>query len=109
VPRVVAAPASPRSVPPRRAALPRSVASADARIGVVGRVENEGDQPLAAARTVSGAVARAELAPGADVSRIEVRRGSGDEEWRILVNLIEVQGGRSPDVMLEDGDTIFVP
>ena len=93
---------------PTRPPAPR-VSSPNSRIAVIGRVRSPGAQRLGEGRTVTRAVARAGLAEGADVTRIEVRRDDGVRSSTILVNLAEVRAGRSPDLLLEAGDTIIVP
>ena len=93
---------------PTRPPAPR-VSSPNSRIAVIGRVRSPGAQRLGEGRTVARAVARAGLAEGADVTRIEVRRDDGVRSASILVNLEEVRAGRSPDLLLEAGDTIIVP
>ena len=93
---------------PTRPPPPR-VSNPNSRIAVIGRVRSPGAQRLGEGRTVTRAVARAGLAEGADVTRIEVRRDDGVRSSTIVVNLLEVRAGRSPDLLLEAGDTIIVP
>jgi protein involved in polysaccharide export with SLBB domain len=99
---VYAPPAGLRSGP-SRAAGPRP------QITVSGRVRSPGNQLLAQSGTVTQAVMRAAPTSGADVTQIEVKRRGGSETWRIRVNLVEVQEGKSPDLLLQEGDTIVVP
>ena len=103
--------AQPMPMPMRRPTRPPAprVSSPSSRIAVIGRVRSPGAQRLGEGRTVTRAVLRAGLADGADVTRIEVRRDDGVRSSTILVNLVEVRAGRSPDLLLEAGDTIIVP
>jgi len=83
------------------------------KVFVFGQVDESGAQPYHGANSVLEAVARAQPNVRADVKHIQVLRPSPDGEFRrrLTVDLdVMVRGGDTTlDVILAEGDVIFVP
>lgn len=86
---------------------------ASQKIFVFGQVAREGSQPYHGANTVLDAVAAAQLNARADPRHVQVLRPSADGEFRRRLTVdfeALVQNGDSTlNVVLADGDVVFVP
>lgn len=78
---------------------------------VYGAVVRQGEFPLKGNMTVAKAVASCGLSDRAKISGVMVRRvsGAGQNPQGISVDLTRVAQGKSQDVPLQAGDTIYVP
>tara|TARA_R110002126_G_scaffold10067_10_gene45078 strand:+ start:11298 stop:11984 length:687 start_codon:yes stop_codon:yes gene_type:complete len=78
---------------------------------VIGEVQREGRFALEPGTTVSQAVAMAKPDPAyADLFRIRIVRGVGAKERSVTIDLRRVDmGDRAHDLVLSDGDILFVP
>ena len=77
---------------------------------ILGGVLKSGEQPLRRDMTVSKACALAGLSPRAIVSRIRLTRASGSrKQASVPIDLVKITNGGAEDVVLQPGDTIFVP
>jgi hypothetical protein len=109
--------------PPQKAELAPAAASAQpARtVQVSGSVKSPGTYPIAAVKTVLGAVRAAGNRGDANLAAVEIRPeaqsgalvgiglGLGASPARTIVDLSAVENGKGRDIPLRGGEVIFVP
>ena len=86
--------------------------SGSGKIYMLGKIQSPGEHPLTKKMTVLQAISRAGgLGPWADTSDIRLIRKIGDVERHFRIDYEAIISGKdmSQNILLEPGDTIFVP
>lgn len=77
---------------------------------ILGAVNNSGEFPIKGKMTVAKAIATAGASSHAKISALKLTRTASDGKTQsIVVNLNNIADGKAADVLLQAGDTIYVP